>query len=209
MTRKTTTVMLENAECAGGSARTVEKVIREVPGVLRAHVNPGTEAAYVEYDADRCSETDLVDAVESLGIRSVHTAPQRAPQRTPRRTPSRRPAAITVPSQRRPMRDTGTRSRTWWAFAGFIAIAGFFLFTEHRAHLFGVLPFLFLLACPFLHRFGHGGHGGHGGNDGGHATDAQEGDARDRDQAARAGNYEQSFRGHQHVPGANRDDGRG
>ena len=61
------------------------------------------------------------------------------------------------------MPGTRATSRSWWAFAGFIAIAGFLLFTEHRAHLFGALPYLFLLACPFLHMFGHGGHGGHGG----------------------------------------------
>lgn len=48
----------------------------------------------------------------------------------------------------------------------FLAIAGFFLITEHRAHLFGALPWLLLLACPLLH-FLHGGHG-HGGR-GGHA----------------------------------------
>ena len=59
------------------------------------------------------------------------------------------------------MTDTPRHSRTWWAFTGFLAIAAFFLLTEHRAHLFGILPFLFLLACPFLHLFGHGGHGGH------------------------------------------------
>ena len=46
---------------------------------------------------------------------------------------------------------------------GFLAIAGFFLFTEHRAHLLGVLPFLLLLACPLMHVM-HGGHGGHGGS---------------------------------------------
>lgn len=41
----------------------------------------------------------------------------------------------------------------------FLAIAAFFLFTEHRAHLFGALPYLLLLACPFLHMMmGHGGH---------------------------------------------------
>lgn len=33
----------------------------------------------------------------------------------------------------------------------FLAIAGFFLLTGHRAYLFGVLPFLLLLACPLLH----------------------------------------------------------
>lgn len=44
------------------------------------------------------------------------------------------------------MRRTDTGSRTWLAFTGFGLIAAFFLFTEHRAHLFGWLPFLFLLA---------------------------------------------------------------
>jgi hypothetical protein len=48
------------------------------------------------------------------------------------------------------------------ALAGFIAIAAFFLFTEHRAHLFGILPYLLLLLCPLLHFFTHGRHGGHG-----------------------------------------------
>jgi len=48
------------------------------------------------------------------------------------------------------------------AAVGFLAILGFFLVTEHRVHLFGILPFLFLLACPLLHLFGHGSHsGGH------------------------------------------------
>jgi hypothetical protein len=62
------------------------------------------------------------------------------------------------------MPEPRVRSRSWWAFAGFVAIAGFFLLTEHRAHLFGALPYLLLLACPFLHMFGHGSHGGHGGH---------------------------------------------
>jgi len=45
---------------------------------------------------------------------------------------------------------------------GFLAIAGFFLWQEHRAHLLGFLPYLLLLACPLLHVFMHRGHGGHG-----------------------------------------------
>ncbi|HEU4693442.1 MAG TPA: DUF2933 domain-containing protein [Vicinamibacterales bacterium] len=45
------------------------------------------------------------------------------------------------------------------AFLGFAAIAGYFLVTEHRAHLFGILPFLLLAACPLLHVFHHRGHG--------------------------------------------------
>ena len=52
------------------------------------------------------------------------------------------------------------------ALLGFLAIAVFFLFTEHRAHFFGILPYLLLLACPLLHLFMHGKHGGHGGGGG-------------------------------------------
>jgi hypothetical protein len=58
------------------------------------------------------------------------------------------------------------RRRTWLALVGFLAIGGFFLVTEHRAHLLGFLPYALLLLCPLLHLF-HGGHGrshaGHGG----------------------------------------------
>ncbi|MDI1252525.1 DUF2933 domain-containing protein [Thermomonas sp.] len=60
----------------------------------------------------------------------------------------------------------------WWrtksaiALVGFAMVAGFFLLSEHRAHVFGVLPFLLILACPLMHLFhGHGGHRGHGKHD--------------------------------------------
>ena len=55
-------------------------------------------------------------------------------------------------------------SRAKWVFIGFAAIAAYFVVTEHRAHLYEVLPYwpyLLLLACPLLHLFMHGGHGGH------------------------------------------------
>ena len=42
------------------------------------------------------------------------------------------------------------------------AVAGYFLLTDHRAHFFGALPFLLLLACPLMHVFMHHGHGDHG-----------------------------------------------
>lgn len=67
-------------------------------------------------------------------------------------------------------------SRAKWVFVGFLAVAAFFLFTEHRAHLFGFLPWLFLLACPLMHLFMHGDHGGHGGHDHGTKQNSQEGD---------------------------------
>lgn len=58
------------------------------------------------------------------------------------------------------------RSRTGLALIGFLAIAAFFLLSEHRAHALGALPFLLLLLCPLLHRLGHGGHS-HGSEKGG------------------------------------------
>lgn len=51
------------------------------------------------------------------------------------------------------------RSRSGVALLGFVAVAGYFLFSEHRAHAVGWLPWLILLACPLLHVFMHGGHG--------------------------------------------------
>lgn len=41
----------------------------------------------------------------------------------------------------------------------FLGIAAFFLITEHRAHLYGFLPYSFLLLCLVMHLFMHGGHG--------------------------------------------------
>ena len=52
------------------------------------------------------------------------------------------------------------RSRTGVVLIGFLAVAGFFLITEHTAHVLGALPWLLLAACPLMHLFHHG-HGGH------------------------------------------------
>lgn len=56
--------------------------------------------------------------------------------------------------------DTGTgfwRSRTGIVCAGFLAIAAFFLLTEHTAHVLSALPWLLLAACPLMHLFMHHG----------------------------------------------------
>ncbi|MDU6730831.1 MAG: DUF2933 domain-containing protein [Bradyrhizobium sp.] len=48
----------------------------------------------------------------------------------------------------------------------FLVVAGALLFTEHRAHVLGLLIWLPLLACPLMHIFMHGGHHHHhGGRD--------------------------------------------
>ncbi|HKZ82209.1 MAG TPA: DUF2933 domain-containing protein [Anaerolineae bacterium] len=56
------------------------------------------------------------------------------------------------------------RTRTGIVFLAFLAIAAFFLLTEHTAHVFGILPYVLLLLCPLLHLFMHGGHGEHAGH---------------------------------------------
>ena len=41
-------------------------------------------------------------------------------------------------------------------------IAAYLFYPEHRAHMFGLLPYAFLFVCPLLHFFhGHHHHGGH------------------------------------------------
>jgi hypothetical protein len=57
-------------------------------------------------------------------------------------------------------------SRSGLVLVGFLLIAGFFVLTEHTAHVLGVLPYLLLLACPLLHLFHRGHGGGHGGRGG-------------------------------------------
>lgn len=66
--------------------------------------------------------------------------------------------------------ESQTQNISWLNFRksivllSFLAVIGPVLFTGHRAHLFAILPYLLLLACPLMHFFMHGGHGKHGGN---------------------------------------------
>jgi hypothetical protein len=53
----------------------------------------------------------------------------------------------------------GWKARSKWVFWGFVAVAAYFLWTEHWAHVVQYLPLALLLACPVLHIFHHGGHG--------------------------------------------------
>lgn len=55
----------------------------------------------------------------------------------------------------------------WLGFCVFLAIALFFLWEEHSAHILGALPYLLVLLCPLMHYFMHRGHGpSHKGHDG-------------------------------------------
>lgn len=57
------------------------------------------------------------------------------------------------------------KSKAGIVLVGFLIIAGALLFTEHRAHVLGLLIWVPLLACALMHVFMHGGHGRHGGRD--------------------------------------------
>ncbi|MFT5657462.1 MAG: hypothetical protein ACI9KN_000735 [Gammaproteobacteria bacterium] len=56
---------------------------------------------------------------------------------------------------------------SWWrnssklVFGGFLAIAGYFLWTEHQAHITPYLIWILLGACLLM----HGGHGHNHGSD--------------------------------------------
>lgn len=58
-------------------------------------------------------------------------------------------------------RDRGDSNIGRWVFWGFALIAGYFLVTEHRAHMVNFLPYLLLAACPLMHFLHHRGHGHH------------------------------------------------
>ncbi|NIL99831.1 MAG: DUF2933 domain-containing protein [Gammaproteobacteria bacterium] len=77
------------------------------------------------------------------------------------------------------------RSTPWWRnrtklpFVIFLAIAGYFLWTEHQAHVIEFLPWILVLGCLGMHLFMHGGHGHGGGHDHG---ENQEPSSRDQDE---------------------------
>jgi hypothetical protein len=82
--------------------------------------------------------------------------------------------------------------KSWWttrtgiACLFFLAAAGYFLFTEHRAHIVPYLPYLIILLCPLIHLFHHGSHGGH------HHEDREQEDGRPSHQET--GNMQKSDR---------------
>jgi len=71
MTRQVATLMIESPGRLDGSAPVIEECLMRTPGVLRAFVNPVVEAVYVEYDADQFQGSDLVNDMESQGVRAT------------------------------------------------------------------------------------------------------------------------------------------
>ena len=67
--------------------------------------------------------------------------------------------------QEQPQQGKWYQSRMTWVLLVFVAIGGFFLVTQHAAHVLGALPFLLFLLCPLMMLFMHGGHGGRDNHD--------------------------------------------
>lgn len=61
----------------------------------------------------------------------------------------------------RPSGPNWSRINQWLLWIG-LAAAVAWMFIGHTAHLWQLLPFLILLACPLIHLLGHGSHGAHG-----------------------------------------------
>ena len=57
----------------------------------------------------------------------------------------------------------------------FLVAAGYFLITEHTAHLLTAAPYLLLLACIGMHLFMHGGHGHNHGDSAQHTPNNNKG----------------------------------
>ena len=55
--------------CGGGGALTVERTLKRIPGATDVYVNPATQEAYVEFDADRVTVEDLCNGIRGCGFR--------------------------------------------------------------------------------------------------------------------------------------------
>ena len=53
--------------CRGGGALVVERVLRRIPGVAAAYVNPANDTAYVDNDPSRCDPGDVRQRLAAAG----------------------------------------------------------------------------------------------------------------------------------------------
>ena len=76
--------------------------------------------------------------------------------------------------EQHPQEKSFWRSPAGIVSLGFLGVAGYFLLTEHTAHVFGALPWLLIAACPLMHLFMHHGHGHGDGHSGGSNHEREE-----------------------------------
>jgi len=60
-------VPIHGMDCPGSDAPLVERALAATPGVLRAYVNPATEAAYVDYDDGLIDPELIADIIRAVG----------------------------------------------------------------------------------------------------------------------------------------------
>lgn len=60
------TLPIRELGCAA-AAPAIEQALRDVPGVTVVYVNPVTEMAYVQFDAEQCGEPELRATLERAG----------------------------------------------------------------------------------------------------------------------------------------------
>ncbi len=51
------------------------------------------------------------------------------------------------------------RNRSNLPLLAFLGVGGYFLWTEHQAHVIEALPWVLILGCLLMHLLMHGGHG--------------------------------------------------
>jgi copper chaperone CopZ len=56
--------------CGGAGATAIERALASAPGVLRVHVNPATETAYIDFDPAQTDLQGLARVIEEAGYRS-------------------------------------------------------------------------------------------------------------------------------------------
>jgi copper chaperone CopZ len=77
-----TALPLTRPGCAGSERLTVERVLREIPGVLEVFANPVTEMAYVEYDPVLTQPDVLFNALRRAGFAPAGRDAVRRPRPT-------------------------------------------------------------------------------------------------------------------------------
>ena len=70
MSTQRATLEIQGLGCGGGGALSAERALSRLQGVRRAYVNPATEMAYVEFDPVTVAPSDLVRAIETVGLRA-------------------------------------------------------------------------------------------------------------------------------------------
>ena len=61
------TLPLYNLSCAA-DGQTIERILRQAPGVVKVYANPATEKVYIEYDVARTNPDQLRAVLQEAGF---------------------------------------------------------------------------------------------------------------------------------------------